>query len=393
MTDIDKPLLPYPKRGSGLSLIELMIALLISSLLMLGLVSSFKTSSDAQKEIEKAGMLIENGRYAMSVLADDIHHAGFYGFFYETGTPPTTLQDPCETASLTNLHTAMGIPLQGYTAPSISTSIRQWPYYGTWNSTSTCDDKGFFTSANLAPGSDVVVVRRADTQVFTGTPTTGEIYLQANHRTASLLLGNQSAGTVDGNDPGSKTADNQDQSALNLRKYPTVTTAPWADTREYHVHVYFVAPCSIGSGTNGVCTTADDNIRTLKRLELTATGGATTMTLEPLAEGIEYLKLEYGIDNSPTTVNSITNSVGDGIPDSYITSPTAAEWPTVMAVRIYILARSTEATTGYTDAKAYTLGSVGGGTSISAANDPYTRHVFSAEVRPTNVAGRREIPK
>ena len=68
-------------RQSGLSLIEIVISVGISSMLMLGLTTTFKNSSDPHRELEKSGMLIENGRYTIGLLGDDIKHAGFYGFF------------------------------------------------------------------------------------------------------------------------------------------------------------------------------------------------------------------------------------------------------------------------------------------------------------------------
>lgn len=371
-----------------------MVALAISSLLMLGLVASFKSSSDAQKQLEKAGILIENGRYALNLIADDLRVAGYFGFYSDESNPPTTLLDPCETGSTANLKTAVKMPIQGYNAASTTETILANASFDA--STMTCDDKGLFTSANLEPGSDVLVVRRADTQVFTGVPVDGQIYIQSNTAGINVLAGDSSAGSVSGSS--SNTADG---SAQSLRKYPKAASSGWADIRKYHVDVYFVAPCITGSGTNGVCTSSDSNpvtspknaVPTLKRLELTSSGGSTSMEIMPLVEGIEYMKVEYGIDTSPTVVNAVTKLSGDSIPDSYVTSPTAAQWPYVVATRVYILARATEPTNGYTDSKSYTLGLVGGGTTIAAAGDSYTRHVFSAEVRPMNLAGRREIPE
>jgi type IV pilus assembly protein PilW len=54
-----------------------------------------------------------------------------------------------------------------------------------------------------------------------------------------------------------------------------------------------------------------------------------------------------------------------------------------------LLARSLEPTTGYSDAKQYTLA----GVTIPAVNDEYKRHVFSSEIRLMNMGGRREIPE
>ena len=93
--------------------------------------------------------------------------------------------------------------------------------------------------------------------------------------------------------------------------------------RKYVVHVYFVAPCSVGSGANGVCASGDDSIPTLKRLELVAEGGARLLKIVPLVEGIEYLKAEYGVDNFPAGA-SITGLSGDGMADTYTASPATA---------------------------------------------------------------------
>ncbi len=150
--------------------------------------------------------------------------------------------------------------------------------------------------------------------------------------------------------------------------------------------VYFVAPCSTGSGVNAMCRAGDDTIPTLKRLELTVVGGVTALKIVPLIEGIEYLKVEYGIDNLPNTPNPATGLVGDATVNAY--SPTPADWTTVIAARVYVLARNTEGTFGFVDDKTYNLGS----TFVPAFNDNFKRHVYQAEVRLMNVAGRREIP-
>jgi len=359
---------------TGLSLVELMVAVAIGSLLMLGLATTFKNSSDTQREMERTGRLMENGRYATQVLTDDLHHAGYYGFYYEAVAAPASLPDPCETGSTANMITAMAMPIQGYTAADLSSRPDI--------SASTCDDKGLFVNANLSVGSDILVVRRASTALFTGTPATNEVYLQANSRTANILLGNNSA-TVP--------AQAADNTAQSLRKFPhDPASIDWADTSKYQTHVYFIAPCSFGSGTNGVCTTADDTIPTLKRLELTARSGTTVMRVVPLVEGIEFMKVTFGIDTSPVDINLTTGFAGDGVPDSYVTTPTAAQWPLVVSARIYLLVSATEPTVGHVDAKVYSFPPTA--ITLGPFNDPFKRHVYSTEVRPMNLAGRREIP-
>src|SRR5678809_1005243 len=94
-----------------------------------------------------------------------------------------------------------------------------------------------------------------------------------------------------------------DQTAFNLmNKDPT----KYAPIRKYHVHIYFVAPCSVPTGGGTVCTgSSDDNgrpIPTLKRIELASNG---TMNVISLVEGIENLQVDYGIDGDK-----------DGVPDT-----------------------------------------------------------------------------
>ena len=61
----------------GFTLIELMVATTISLLLLLGLAVLFVNDSTAFSQNERASQQIENGRYATSLLADGVRHAGF----------------------------------------------------------------------------------------------------------------------------------------------------------------------------------------------------------------------------------------------------------------------------------------------------------------------------
>jgi len=63
----------------------------------------------------------------------------------------------------------------------------------------------------------------------------------------------------------------------------------------------------------------------------------------------------------------------------------------VVSIKLYVLARTTVPSAGYTDTKTYELGSNADGSphTISAANDHLKRHVFSALVALPNPAGRK----
>src|SRR6266853_1707867 len=84
----------------GFSLIELMIAMTIGLLILAGLVTLFVNTSQSQQALQRSAQQIENGRYAMDVLIQDLHHAGYYGR-YSAYSDGTTLPDPCITGNPT----------------------------------------------------------------------------------------------------------------------------------------------------------------------------------------------------------------------------------------------------------------------------------------------------
>lgn len=356
-----------------MSLLELMISITIGAILMTGLVATFNQSGESRRELEKTGTMIENGRYAISLIYEDLRHAGFFGHYYDLGAAPATAPDPCEAADLVKLKDAIAMPFQGFAAASLLNRPDV--------STTTCDDKGLFTNANLKAGSDILVIRRADTNVLTGNPLDKVIYTQANSRDLNVLVGASSA---------SVPTQSADGVTANLLKYPSKTgNTTVAETRRYRVHVYFVAPCSFGSGTNGVCQSGDDDTPTLKRLELSAAGGATAMEIVPMVEGVEFMKIRYGIDNSPTTANAATGQIGDGVPDTYTAAPGATDWENVITAQVHLLVRATDETQEYTDIKSYSIA----GATAGPFGDHYRRRVYSTEAVSMNTSGRREVPK
>lgn len=379
-------------RQAGLSLIELMIAIAIGLLILAGLVTVFANASNTQHELRRTAQQIENGRYAIETLTQDLQLAGFWGQFRKY-TTPSTLPDPCSFSS-GDLTTAMGLPVQGYAAASLAAAATPPGTCATW-----------LPAANLALGSDILVVRRAHTDVvLDGAAVAGEIYLQANPSDASVQTGVAGGASCTRNATGAA-------STINRRcSIPTASDvcgsgalpcavggSPAAFVRKYEVHLYFVAPCNVPAGGGSVCTGSSDDdgrpIPTLKRLELTA----GTFRIFALAEGVEYMKVSYGVDDTPAAVNTETELVGDGSPDRYVHAPTLAELGNAVTARVDLLVRNPEPSSGYTDPKTYSLGVADGsattaGFTIAPTATQYRRHAYSAEVRLVNLAGRKEIP-
>ena len=335
----------------GFTLLELMIALAIGMLISFGLFRVFANSSETYQALSQAAEQVENGRYAIQVLRDDLRLAGYYG---EYGFPPAAgavLPDPCELANAATMHSALPFYVQGYNNVAVSPL--------------TC-----LNSADVVAGTDILVIRRANTAATAlGSLDANEVYMQANSDPANTANPIIAFGT-----------DTSPPAKYTLTKKDGVTPA---EIRKYHVDIYFVSPCNVPSGSTN-CTAAADGgrpIPTLKRMSIALDGtGTLARIIEPIAEGIESLQVDYGVDTD-----------GDGMPNgNFLAAPASnPAWSDVMAVQLHVLARTLEQTVGPVDTKTYKLGTA---PDVVSPGDRFRRHVFTSEVRLVNPAGRRETP-
>lgn len=369
-------------RARGFTIIEFMIAMTLSLMVLAALTAAFVASSRSRTEIEKANEQIENGRFALQILTDDLEMAGFLSQLdldiamnadISPIIPPAAKPDACATA-LADLRAALAMHIQGY--DSLAAAAPDLP---------AC-------IADFKPGTDIVVVRRVATCVRDTpncAPVAGAPYFQASLCETQL-----------------KTLDatqyyRLDTTIANLNRTQRNCATP-ADMRQYLVHVYYVANND----------QAGDGIPTLKRAELGNSANPGGFTVVPLAHGIEDLQLSYGIDTS-----------GDGAPDIFTSDPDTydapggaagphadcaahasecvSNWRNVLAVRLNVLARNSSESRDHTDTKVYALGLNDDGTercaldanddgTCEAFGDKYKRHVYQTSVRLNNPAGRRE---
>jgi prepilin-type N-terminal cleavage/methylation domain-containing protein len=471
-----RPRVPTARRSSsGLTLIELMVAMTISLVILAALIAVFVNMSRSTNEMAKTNSLIENGRFAIQLLQDDLVHAGYWGGYVPqfdnlsfTGVPgdaPTGVPNPCaaystwDSAYRINL---LGTPVQAYDALPAGA--------------------GCLSPLTQRANSDVLVVRHAETCVpgvgSCDAAVAGRLYLQisscaaeANAGTAQSATGNtimlaSSASTVDSTYVGlsirtvsgtglgqSRTVSAYSGSSkvatvstawtvipdstttyafdymLGTNTYPLharncvgtgipatlplVTPGTVANTRRWISNIYYIANVVNPDQPTQV-------IPTLVRSQFDfASGALAQQAPQAMIDGIDAFRIELGIDSFSKSAAAVdytqaivwqdpTNQVlatnrGDGTPDTFVHCTTAvpctaAQLGNVVAVRIYVLARSRDTTPGYTDTKTYCLGqtnpdgSCPAANQIAAANDNYKRHVFSSSVRLINISGRRETP-
>ncbi len=354
-----------PRRGrrqAGLTLIEFMVAIAIGMLMVAAMATLIAHQSTTRGEVDRSGKLIENGRYAIGELAKEVEMAGYWGELSIAPDVPAALPNPCSTTA-SDLEAAMGLAVQGYDSPA------------------TLPTEVAACVKNHLPGTDVLVVRKVDpdtSEIETAGAMDlsklklGQIYLQTGLDTTSNLTHVLAAAT----DPGSDPASNEANFILKRK-----VAANLAALRKYVVHIYYISKCSVESA--GSCNGADGGvpIPTLKRVELTVSGGSASMTCAScritIAEGIENMQIDYGTDTS-----------GDGQPDgtdSAGSTFTKDNWADVVSLKIHLLARATERTPGHQDGKSYVLGVAG---NVAASNDGYRRHVFVQSVRLVNPSTR-----
>ncbi len=334
---------------SGFSITEMMISIVLGLLILAAMASLFVNQSRVRGELDKSNRMIDNGRYAMEVLSTSLRLAGYYDTYVPTGTV-TSVSDPCTVSDLTDAAKnaeLLNQHVQGYNA-SVGSSVTSKQI------ASLPANCGFTYESesvkSLKAGSDMVVVRRAATSNPVVTPNGHGIYLQTSKcpsDSVKFQIGIAASSTVHAKD-----------------------CATAATLRPLLVEIFF-----IGQDNN-----LGDGIPTLKKMELNLATGAFVVT--PLVEGIEYMRVDYGVDNAPT-------GALDGAPDEFKVTPDVADWPNVTAVRVSLLARNIETSKAYTDRKTYNLGLAG---EYPAANDAYKRHAFTQVIRLVNPSARREIP-
>lgn len=331
MSTMRRPSTSAAARARGFTLVELMVGLALGLLVLATTAVAFLNVSSSRREMEKMNGQMENGRYATQLLMDDIALAGYWGEFNPNVLPAPANIEPCTTDPV-DLKLQLPLHIQAYdytpTPPSCVSDVK--------------------------PNTRIIVVRRAATcAAGSGTgdcaaAVGGTTYIQSALCNTELALPTIAQRYV----VSSTLAD------FTLHKRGC---AAGADIRKYVVHIYFVANNNNPS----------DGIPTLKRAEL----GAGSFSVQPLVEGIDNLQAEYALDSD-----------GNGTPNSYTANPATNELASVVGVKLYVLARNTEPTPGYSDAKQYPLGPY----AVGPLLDQYKRHEYSALVRVANVAGRRE---
>ncbi len=393
--------------GRGFSLVELMVAMGISTLLMAALASIFATSVSTREKIDHEGQKIEAARYSLDTLAEDIRLAGYFGTLAPSlpglgivnGATPADWKyvDPCSTTSgdLPGWSTAAA---QATPATNVDVPMPIFGYeaHGTGSLPSAltaCLD-------NYRTGTDVFVIRRASTTAITAGGTgyvSGDPYLQASTCPEGAV---DALAKYPPRFLARATTTSADFNLHLLGCTPTVVGSN-ASVRKLITRIYFISQCDdCVNNLDNDTATVGDGIPTLKMVELGMNSGALTVlgNVRTIAPGVENMHLEYGIDT--TDDGSVdawvvsnndprqTGSTGTAVTGMRLDASTENRWEDVMAIKLFLVTRDLKTTGGYSDTKSFTLGSK----TVAAAGDAYRRRLTSSTVKLVNTSGRREVP-
>ena len=311
----------------GLSIIELMIALGLGVIIMLGVTTVATQNSAIRNELERTGRQIESAIYAMDVIERDVANAAFWGERGEIGPdvqPPICISDPNEAER------SMGYPIQGGRGDF------------------SCDGSTISPKAN----SDYIAIRRVSSCEILDTECEAagnNMHLQVHacfDLTSALKPGDDFKIVVG-------------TSGLDYLKRDCLTAAP---IYRFINHVYYI----------------DDN-DTLKRLAMGENGNYGSP--ESLVENVEMMRFEYGLDvNRDAQVDDLVSA---GLAD-----PNDPDWGDVAMVRVKLVVRNHQQTSGFTDDRTYSLG----GLSYTPTDTAFRRKLYTRTISPRNIIGRRENP-
>ncbi len=291
----------------GLSLIELLVALAISGVLVLGAAEVYVGSRKAYNENETVSRLQETARYALSIIETDARMANNWGLMQNS--PPITGA------------ATQGLPLAAV-ANTVAANVCGQNFATDATNFLQADNNRYQLSANaskqagcdslsgwgtLAVGTaDTLTVRHAS--VFPAGGANGTLQLCSTQSNASFIS----------------------NGVCPLPVLPPIVQ----QINNVIVNAYYVDRNS--AQQNG--------LPSLRRKSLTSIGGAITWQDQEIVAGVEDMQVEFGIDPGSNT-GTATRYVE---PDDPILAVASTQ---IVAIRVWLMVRSDTPEAGFVDGR------------------------------------------
>lgn len=296
----------------GFTLVELMIAMVIGLVVILGISSVYLGNRQTYNTTNAVSRLQEQSRYAAMIVRESIMHAGYYGRI--------------ENATIINGRLGAGGSYIGNLMPATRDCANGWyvdlnnaiqapntnggnPFVG------TCLNGSSYTRT-LLPNTDLLTIRRVRNET----------------------IDDDDLDEIDNLDFVFIRSDiNRAQVFVNTGTPPTGYSAATAQNNRLDTEMFYITPDFAVAG---------DGIPTLRRLHLARRNNAPFVESERIMPGVEQFQVQIGEDLD-----------ADGIADVF-NDPQNANPANTVAVRFWLLIRSETMERDYTDTNTYTLGDV-----------------------------------
>ena len=320
---------PTRTRQLGLSLVELMVALVIGAVLIAGAFNVYISSKKSYGDNEAVSRLQETARFAMTVIEADVREGNYWGllkggqFIDNTsgsGTPQFAAAAPIANSAAmqvcgTNFGTDTYTSLQG------DNNRYRLSLSGTKQA--GCDTLADFSSGiawttTPVATADTLTVRRASTTRETGPfPEAAALRVCSTRHTGFLV-----------NDGGA-----------------ICTTFPQEQLNNLIVNAYYVDQNSQQQA----------GYPSLHRKMLVSIGGVPQFRDQEVIAGVEDLQVQFGID--PTGIT--------GVAQSYVNPENVPVGAQIVAVRVWLMVRSDAGEAGFIDNRVYQYGDRLQGTGVT----------------------------
>lgn len=325
-------------KWAGFSLVDIMISLFLGTILSWTTVEIYLASVRSYLVKTELANIQNNGRFALAVLRRELMQVGFLG-----GTSslaklrPKAVSRDCVDSGEWALDVAL--PMDFVNDFDITGA---GAFHTAGGRVLNC-----LTAVDVALGTDILSVKRTsgDYTVRNGgyanavSARDKQWYLRLRNDDATAQWVYHSAGGFAAADLGSNSG---------------------IDYWQYHAGIYYIRRYS---------ETASDQIPSLCVERLGGGSSVGVMATQCLAEGVEDMQFEFGIDSD-----------SDGVANYFREVTSATELSNVVAIRVFLLLRSLTEVSAHTGARTYFLGS-----KQVSSGDAYVRRVMSTTVRTTNL--------
>ena len=287
------------KRQLGLSLVEILVALVISLFLLAGIVQVYTGNKQTFAFTNALAEIQENARFAMDIMAQDLRLAGEWGCIAFDSSDTTNINDTLNAGNTTGYNT------------DFHDFVGEEAIEGENNTGLNGSDTLTIRGGKPSQTNVEAAYTTAATQhIFTGmttTITTGDIILVARCGPNDLAIAAEA----------------------DILPVTSVVVGTTSDQRR------------INLGANKSQQFENDamviELQTVDYdIQNGASGGPALFRAEfgvgqELVEGVEDMQILYGLDND-----------NDQFPNTYVESDGVGDWEDVVAVRISLLMQSTE---------------------------------------------------